>query len=69
MKQKYYVHTKAQNNGDHEVHNETCKWLPLPENRIYLGEFSNCREAVTAARSYYSDVDGCYHCSPECDTR
>jgi hypothetical protein len=67
MKKKYYVHTKAQSNGDHEVHKQDCTWLPLPENRVYLGEFSNCFEAVIAARRHYTDVDGCHYCSRECD--
>jgi len=67
MKKKYYVHSKAQSNGDHEVHNEDCSYLPEPQNRIYLGEFSNCKDAVDAARTFYSDVDGCYYCSRECD--
>jgi hypothetical protein len=69
MKKQYYVHTIPQANGDHEVHQEDCHYLPLPQNRIYLGEFTNCRQAVTAASAYYSDVDGCRFCSPECDTR
>jgi len=36
---KYYVNTNAQSNGDHEVHDENCEFLPKPENRRYLGEF------------------------------
>lgn len=65
---KYYVNTNEQQNGDHEVHREDCAWLPLPQNRIYLGEFSSCQPAVAAARKHYSQVNGCYHCSRECHT-
>ncbi len=64
----YYVNENAQNNGDHEVHKSTCSRLPEPENRYYLGDFSNCRDAVAAAKKRYSQSNGCYWCSPECHT-
>lgn len=63
---KYYVNKNPQNNGDHEVHKEGCLWLPLESNRIYLGEFYSCSDAVKAAKQYYSDVDGCAKCIPQC---
>lgn len=66
---KYYVNKNAQSNGDHEVHNEKCPVLPYPENRLYLGEFSNCRDAVKKAKETYAKADGCQKCSPECNTR
>jgi len=69
MKRKYYVSKHAQSNGDHEVHHEDCQWLPLPENRTFLGEFTSCRDAVTAAKKIFSTADGCKTCSPECHTR
>jgi hypothetical protein len=65
---KYLVNKNAQNNGDHEVHKETCNHLPYPENRKYLGDFSNCQDAVKEAKKYDSDADGCYWCSNECHT-
>jgi len=65
----YYVNKNAQSNGDHEVHTADCSYLPEPENRLKLGYFTNCRDAVNAAKRYYSTADGCYHCSPECHTR
>lgn len=64
---RYYVHTKPQSNGDHEVHNQDCQFLPEPQNRIDLGLHSNCHQAVAAAKIHYSQVDGCYFCSRECD--
>jgi len=39
---RYYVNKNAQTNGDHEVHTETCTWLPDVENRLYLGNFTSC---------------------------
>ncbi len=38
----YYVNKNQQANGDHEVHKKGCSWLPLPSNRIYLGDFLSC---------------------------
>lgn len=59
---RYYVNKNAQANGDHEVHATGCSFMPVPENRIYLGEFSTCTEAVREARKYFSQVNGCYYC-------
>ena len=65
---RYYVNKNAQSNGDHEVHKFGCSWLPERENRIYLGDFEDCRAAVRKARERYSQVNGCYYCSNECHT-
>jgi hypothetical protein len=66
----YCVNRNAQDSGDHEVHNldvgTTC--LPLPENRIALGNFSSCHQAVAAAKNHYSQVNGCRWCAEECNT-
>jgi hypothetical protein len=66
MLKRYYVNKNQQQNGDHEVHCEDCRWLPTPDNRIYLGTFSNCADAVLMARKYYIQVDGCMFCCPLC---
>lgn len=42
----YYVNKNAQNNGDHEVHKSGCSWMPDKDNRIFLGDFTNCFGAV-----------------------
>lgn len=65
---KYYVNKNAQSNGDHEVHTKDCSWLPIADNRIYLGDFSSCHTAVSEAKKYYDDVDGCYYCCESCHT-
>lgn len=65
---KYYVNKNSQSNGDHEVHEEICRYLPIAENRKYLGDFSNCRDAVKEAKRTYSQSNGCYTCSPTCHT-
>lgn len=62
----YYVNKNAQLNGDHEVHVSTCSRLPIAENRNYLGVFSNCKDAVLAAKKLFAAADGCYYCSKPC---
>tara|TARA_R110002033_G_scaffold167528_1_gene206744 strand:- start:18550 stop:18756 length:207 start_codon:yes stop_codon:yes gene_type:complete len=64
----YYVNMNSQANGDHEVHKSDCSFLPKIENRIFLGNFNNCKEAVKEAKNYYYKVNGCFYCSKECHT-
>jgi len=65
---RYYVNKNAQDNGDHEVHEQGCSHMPDMENRIYLGEFSSCQGAVRKAKEYYAKADGCAYCCPACHT-
>jgi hypothetical protein len=62
----YYVNINVQSNGDHEVHRYDCYFLPSVENRIYLGDFWSCEAAVSKAKEYFDQVDGCRHCSYRC---
>lgn len=62
----YYVNDEAQSNGDHEVHVETCQWMP--KNRTALGNHNACQTAVTAAKRIYAKSNGCYYCSRPCHT-
>lgn len=64
----YYVNDVAQANGDHEVHNPNCTFLPEVQNRTYLGVFATCQEAVDAAKEHYDQVNGCVHCCKDCHT-
>ncbi|BAX79765.1 hypothetical protein [Labilibaculum antarcticum] len=64
----YYVNKNAQANGDHEVHESGCSYLPNPENRKDLGYFTNCKDAVTEAKKTYNQANGCYYCSKACHT-
>ncbi|MDD4910499.1 MAG: hypothetical protein PHR44_07485 [Candidatus Omnitrophica bacterium] len=66
---QYCVNKQAQANGDHEVHNYSCNWLPEPENREPLGNFASCHGAVQEAKRRYSRADGCAYCCPECHRR
>lgn len=65
---RYCVNKNAQNNGDHEVHKEGCNWWPDPQNVQDLGNHTGCRSAVTKAKQYYKQSNGCKHCSSECHT-
>jgi len=65
---RYYVNKNQQDNGDHEVHTTGCEWMPNPENRIYLGDFTSCGPAVTEAKKHYKQSNGCFYCSKPCHT-
>lgn len=62
----YYVNRNAQPNGDHEVHKSVCSYLPA--DRIYLGQFARCHEAVHEAKKQFRQSNGCYWCSRDCHT-
>ena len=64
----YYVNKNAQSNGDHEVHKFGCSYIPIEQNRILLGDFLNCYDAVRAAKKIYSNSNGCFYCSKDCHT-
>lgn len=65
----YYVNKIAQSNGDYEVHKTGCSYMPSSTNREYLGDFSNCGDAVKKAKEKgYSKANGCYYCSNACHT-
>lgn len=67
---QYYLNSQTQTNGDHEVHLENCVHLPTLTNRILLGIFSKCTDAISIAKRKYPDVkiNGCIHCSKKCHT-
>lgn len=66
----YYVNNNQQESIDgrhHEIHEDGCDWLKKAHNTTFLGYFSNCKDAMTAAKRIYPNTaDGCYHCCIEC---
>lgn len=52
MLEHFYVNKNTDAQGNHEVHRENCDYLPRPENREYLGFFSNSYDAVRAAAAH-----------------
>ena len=68
----YYINRNPQpspEQGEHEIHKGyNCPKPPLPENRIKLGDFPNCKDATAEAKRRFPDwkIDGCEHCNEEC---
>lgn len=65
---RYVVNKRAQPNGDHEVHELTCPYVPDPANRHALGDFASCAPAVQAAKKVFAQSNGCRTCSLPCHT-
>lgn len=65
---RYYVNKNKQANGDNEVHENGCNYLAQVRDPDYLGEFTNCRDAVQAAKRKGYNANGCYYCSRPCHT-
>ena len=64
----YNINRIAQANGDHEAHKSRCLHMPIEKNRLLLGDFYTCFDAVRAASKIYSNTNGCYYCSERCHT-
>lgn len=66
----YYLDSKAQINGNHEIHKLDCHYFPSAANRIQIGKFNSCDEALTMAKEKYSPskINGCFYCVKECHT-
>ena len=62
----YYANRRSQPNGDNEVHTSKCRYFP--KNAQYLGDYAICQAAITEARRYYLQANGCATCCPECNT-
>lgn len=60
----YYVNPEPDEDGDNEVHQTGCH--RMPNQAEYLGQFSNCHDAVAAAKRRYPNADGCRICLPQC---
>ena len=61
---RYVVNRVAQDNGDHEVHREGCRYWP--QTFVELGRHLSCSGALTEARRYYVTANGCAFCAREC---
>ncbi|MCV6629624.1 MAG: hypothetical protein OIF50_07165 [Flavobacteriaceae bacterium] len=62
----YYVNKIPSDNQDHEVHKEECPWLPEKFKLTLVGRFSNCKEAVEAAKNHFKKANGCCFCNNKC---
>jgi hypothetical protein len=70
--QSFVINKNVQANGDYEVHNTTtgCRFMPLLENQISLGNHLTCTGAVASARTTWANeqINGCYYCCNPCHT-
>lgn len=64
----YYFNDNTDEHGNHEVHKDTCSYLPSSLNRTLIGYYSDCASAINAAKMKYpyKSFDGCYFCCREC---
>jgi hypothetical protein len=65
---RYYVNLNEEPSSDHDVHTAACSSLPLPEHRLFVGDFDTCGPAIDAARKYFATAKGCARCSSSCNT-
>jgi hypothetical protein len=63
---KYYLNKRSLLNGYFPVHKENCPFLPERKNRIDLGKYDNCYDAVNKAQNLILNSDGCYYCIKRC---
>ena len=70
MSDFYYFYNQVDKNNNHEVHKESCEYLPSPLNRTFIGYESDCRSALRRAKrdNPGKTFDGCYWCSRACHT-
>ena len=66
----FYINSNEQENGDHEVHTTGCSHPPEPENRVEIGNYDYCWQAVNEAKRRWPNnrINGCYYCSNSCHT-
>lgn len=66
----FYLNSNAQWNGDHEVHQDPCAYMPAPQNQIPLGFHMHCAGAVVTAQFKFpqAKINGCAFCCPDCHT-
>ncbi|WP_256968969.1 hypothetical protein [Enterococcus faecalis] len=65
----YIVNKNIDDNGRHEVHQDTCTRLPNKENQLDIGYHSDCTEAIQYIQNQNPAhlFDGCWYCSPACN--
>ena len=63
----FYVRIKPSLKVTNTVHKKGCPFMPEIDNRIPLGRFSHCKDAVKEASGYFLRVNSCYFCNKECN--
>lgn len=70
MSEFYYFHNTVDDKGNHEVHAESCSYLPNAYNRTMIGYERSCSDAIDRAKQEhpFKSFDGCYFCCRPCHT-
>lgn len=70
MPNHYYFNKNVDNRGYHEVHIESCSFIPSVLNREYIGYEDNCKKAIERVKLKTGkyNFDGCFYCSEDCHT-
>jgi len=64
---RYFVHwLPTSGTGNIELHQNGCVHFPDPLAVECIGDFSDVRAAMAAARKRFGDIHGCAFCCPEC---
>jgi hypothetical protein len=62
----YFISQVPNKKGQYEIHIKQCFKHDMLSNRLYLGEFTHCEEALQKAKKHFKHVVFCPHCLPHC---
>ncbi len=64
----YIANKNLDDKGRHEIHEDSCFRLPNEESQLLIGRFTDCTQAILAARASDPNkkYDGCSFCCPGC---
>lgn len=62
----YYFNNYVGAHGRHEIHAEDCPFLPYLYGRTYIGDFSNCNDALQRAKALHPEKS--FVCCPLCSS-
>jgi len=64
----FYLSKDLNQNFEHEVHKESCLFLPNKTENIALGKFKSPKEAFKSGKKIIDKINGCYWCCKEIHT-
>jgi hypothetical protein len=53
----YYINAQLETDEERKIHIGECKEIPLPYNRIYLGLFLSCEDALKHAKKSHPNAN------------
>ena len=60
---KYFVELTENGSGNLSFHHELCENLPEEWNRMYIGKYDNCSDALKGAHMLKINPDTCEYCT------